>query len=77
MGFFLCNGGKLERAKYFKSVFFVSSMFEKDHLVLELLSNNSLLVGQLNKDKSLGLYTRDLIFFTTDLQTVYYYSTIL
>ena len=46
-------------------------------LVCELLSNNSLFVGQLYDDKSLTLHTRDLIFFTTDLQTVNYYSTIL
>ena len=42
----------------------------------ELLSNNSLFVGQLYDDKSLSLRARDLIFFTTDLQTVNYYSTI-
>ena len=42
----------------------------------ELLSNNSLFVGQLSEDKSLALRARDLIFFTTDLQTVNYYSTI-
>ena len=44
--------------------------------VRELLSNNSLFVGQLYDDKSLALRARDLIFFTTDLQTVNYYSTI-
>ena len=38
--------------------------------VHELLSNNSLFVGQLYEDKSLALHSRDLIFFTTDLQTV-------
>ena len=42
----------------------------------ELLSNNSLFVGQLYDDKSLALRARDLIFFTPDLQTVNYYSTI-
>ena len=42
----------------------------------ELLSNNSLFVGQLYDDNSLALRARDLIFFTTDLQTVNYYSTI-
>ena len=36
----------------------------------ELLSNNLLFVGQLYEDKSLALRARDLIFFTTDLQTV-------
>ena len=34
----------------------------------ELLSNNSLFVGQLYEDKSLALRARDLIFFTTDIQ---------
>ena len=42
----------------------------------ELLSNKSLFVSQVYKDKSLALHTHDLIFFTTDLQTVNYYSTI-
>ena len=45
-------------------------------LVRELLSNNSLFVCQLYKDKSLALLAHDLIFFTTDLKTVNYYSTI-
>ena len=36
-------------------------------LVLELLSNDSLFVGQLYEDKSLELCASDLIFFTTDL----------
>ena len=40
------------------------------------MSNNSLFVGQLNEDKSLALGARDLIVFTTDLQTVNYYTTI-
>ena len=38
-------------------------------LVCELLSNNSLFVGQLYEDKSLTLCAKDLIFFTTDFQT--------
>ena len=42
----------------------------------ELLSNNSLFVGQLYEDKSLALHARDLVFFKTDLQTVNYYSTV-
>ena len=33
----------------------------------ELLSNNSLFVGQLCEDKSLALRARYLILFTTDL----------
>ena len=44
--------------------------------VRELLSDNSLFVSQLYEDKLLAVHTRDLIFFTTDLQTVSYYSTI-
>ena len=44
--------------------------------VRKLLSNNSLFVGQLYDDKSLALRARGLIFFTTDLQAVNYYSTI-
>ena len=38
----------------------------------ELVSNNSLFIGQLYEEKSLALRARDLIFFTTDLQTVNY-----
>ena len=38
--------------------------------------SNSLFVDQLYKDKSLGLHAYDLIFFTTDLQTVNYFTTI-
>ena len=52
-----------------------SVQWRKDQL-RELLSNNSLFVGQLYEDKSLALRARDLISFTTDLQTVNYYSTI-
>ena len=33
----------------------------------ELMSNNSLVFGQLWEDKSLALGASDLIFFTTDL----------
>ena len=77
-GFLRCNGGKLEEAEDFKSVFafIVCSNRNRSALVRELLSNNSLFVGQLYEDKSLALRARDLIFFTTDLQTVNYYSTI-
>ena len=50
-----CNGGKLEEAEFFNVVFVV---FEKSlALVCELLSNNSLFVGQLYEDKLLALYT--------------------
>ena len=56
--------------------FLVCSNRNRSALVRELLSNNSLFVGQLYEDKSLALRAHDLIFFTTDLQTVNYYSTI-
>ena len=56
--------------------FLVCSNRSRPALVRELLSNKSLFVGQLYEDKSLALRVRDLIFFTTDLQTVNYYSTI-
>ena len=56
--------------------FIVSSNRNRSALVRELLCNNSLFVGQLNEDKSLALRARDSIFFTTDLQTVNYYTTI-
>ena len=59
------------------SPFIVYSNRNRSALVRELLSNNSLFVGQLYDDKSLALRAHDLIFFTTDLQTVNYYSTIL
>ena len=66
---------KLKSSNVFK-LFIVCSNRNRSALVRELLSNNSLLVGQLYEDKSLALRARDLIFFTTDLQTVNYYSTI-
>ena len=58
------------------SLFIVCLNRNRSTQVRELLSNNSQFVGQLYKDKSLALRARDLIFFTTDLQTVNYYSTI-
>ena len=66
---------KLKSSNVF-SLFIVCSIRNRSALVRELFSNNSLFVGQLNDDKSLALRARDLIFFTTDLQTVNYYSTI-
>ena len=67
---------KLKTSNLF-SLFIVCSNRNRSALVRELLSNNSLFVGQLYDDKSLALRARDLIFFTTDLQTVNYYSAIL
>ena len=57
--------------------FIVCSIRNRPALVCELLSNNSLFVGQLYDDKSLVLCARDLIFLTTNVQTVNSYSTIL
>ena len=77
-GFLQCNGRKLEEAEDFKtfSSLIVSSNRNRSAQLCELLCNNSLFVGKLFEDKSLPLRARDLIFFTTDLQTVNYYTTI-
>ena len=56
---------KLKTSNVFSS-FIVCKNLNRSALVSELLSNNSLFVGQLYEDKSLAL-ARDLIFFTTDL----------
>ena len=69
------NWKKLKTSNVFSS-FTVCLNRNRSAPVRELLSNNSLFVGQLYEDKSLALHTCDLIFFTTDLQTVNYYSTI-
>ena len=66
---------KLKTSNVFSS-FIVCLNRNRSAAVRELLSNNSLFVGQLYEDESLALRARDLIFFTTDLQTVNYYSTI-
>ena len=66
---------KLNTSNLFSS-FILSSNRNRSAIVRELLCNNSLFVGQLYEDKSLALRARDLIFFTTDLQTVNYYTTI-
>ena len=63
----------MEEAEDFKCV---CSNRNRSALVCELLSNNSLFVGQLYEDKSLALRAGDLIFFTNDRQTVNCYSTI-
>ena len=59
---------KLEEADDFKYVFVVYCALGSAP-VHELLSNNSLF-GQLKEVKSLALRARNLVFFTTDLQTV-------
>ena len=56
---------KLKTSNVFSS-FIVCSNENRSALVHELLSNNSLFVCQLYKDKSFALWTRDLIFFTTE-----------
>ena len=66
---------KLKTSNVFSS-FIVCLNRNRSVAVRKLLSNNSLFVGQLYEDKSRALRARDLIFFTTDLQTVNYYSTI-
>ena len=66
------NWKKLKTSNVFL-LFIVCWNRNRSALVRELLSNNSLFAGQLNEDKSLTLCALDLIFFTTDLQTVNYY----
>ena len=64
----------MEEAEDFKCIFVVHCVLKQNRLALfrELLNNNLLFVGQLYEDKSLVLCAHDLIFFTTDLQTVIY-----
>ena len=66
VGIIQCNGGKLEEVEDFKCVIVVycGSAFLREFVV------------KLYEDKSFALRARDLIFCTTDLQTVNYYSTI-
>ena len=67
---------KLKTSNVFSS-FIVCKNRKSSALVRELLSNNSLFVGQLYEDKSLALRARNFIFYTTDhLQTVNYYTKI-
>ena len=77
-GFLQCNGRKLEKLKTSNvfSYFIVCSNRNRSALVCELFCNNSLAVSYTIKIISLALCARDSIFFTTDLQTVNYYSTI-
>ena len=64
---------KLKTSNVFSS-FIVCSNRNRSALLRELLSYNSLFVGQLYEDKSLVLCAHDMIF-TTDLQAVNFYST--
>ena len=66
---------KLKTSNVFSS-FIVCLNSNRSVLVGELLRKNSLFVGQLYGDKSLKLQARDLIFSTTNLQIVNFYSTI-
>ena len=72
----MAESWKMLKTSNLFSSFIVSSNRNRSAQVCELLCNNSLFVGQLYEDKSLALRARDLIFFTTDLQTVNYYTTI-
>ena len=59
------------KTSYMVSSFIVCSNRNRSALVHDLLSYNSQFVAQLYEDKSLA---GDLIFCTTDLQTVNYYT---
>ena len=68
---------KVEKAEDFKCVFVVyCALDNRSAIVRELLSNNSLFVGHLYEVKLLALRACDLIFLSTDLQTVNDYTTI-
>ena len=69
--------GKLEEAEDFKCGSVIYPLFKRNRsaLVHDLLSYNSLFLGELYADKSLSQQAHNLIFFTTDLQTLNYYST--
>ena len=71
------HNGKLEEPEDFKCGFFVnvSSNRNRSAVLHDLLSYNSLYVGQKYEEKSFALRIRDLICFNTDLQTVNYFST--
>ena len=62
---------KVEEAEDSECVLAVYCVLESKQI-----SYSAWVVGQLYEDKSLALRARDLIFFTTYLQTVNYYSTI-
>ena len=62
--------GKLEEAEDFKCVFVVNCVLESKIDQLDYCVNCYVIIY------SLVLHARDLIFFTTDLQTVNYYTTI-
>ena len=68
-------GRSLRLKMYIRHLLCVKS--NRSALMRELLNDNLLFVGKLYKDESLVLCAHDLIFFTTDLQTVNYFSTIL
>ena len=52
----------------FRRLLCVRIEIDQLHALRELLSNNSLFVGQLYEDKSLALRARDLISFASDLK---------
>ena len=60
---------KLKTTNVFSS-FIVYYNQNRSALFRELLNNNLLFVGKLYEDKALVLCAHNLIFFTTDLQTV-------
>ena len=66
---------KLKTSNLVSSFIVCSNQNRSAALVCDLSSYNSLFVGQMYEDKSLVLLACDLIFITTDLQTVNYYST--
>ena len=75
-GISLFDGGKLgESEGYFFRRFLCVRIENRSALVRDLLNNKTQFVVQAQEDKSLALRASDLIYFTTDLQTVIYYLT--
>ena len=69
------NWKRLKTSNMFSSLI-VCKNGNRSALECELPSNNSMFVGQVYEDKLLTQRARDLIFVTTDIQTVNYYTTI-
>ena len=65
------NWKNLKTSNVISSFVFCSNR-NRSALVRDLLSYNSLFVGQLYEDKLLALSAHDVIFLTTDFQTVNY-----
>ena len=71
-GAFQCNGGKLEESEGYNFFFIISCVLEYNGSALAV----NRWVINCGMSVSSTLCTRDIVYFTTDLQTMIYYSTI-